>query len=131
MAKYRVKQLWLSGKGKLVFRSGDTVTSEHFPPGNVNQLLSNGAIEPLPDLPPVNPLPVKTSSKTVDQLRSELGMETPGPSKMEEKQPFTPSKAIQDWTVKELRKELNITDPNINKQALYDSWVEREKSKAA
>lgn len=45
MEQYRVKQLWLSGKGKKVYRSGDLVTENSFPEGNLAILLKEGRIE--------------------------------------------------------------------------------------
>ena len=44
MANYRVKQRWLSGRGKKQFSSGDIVTERDFP-DNIKELLAEGRIE--------------------------------------------------------------------------------------
>ena len=45
MSEYRVKQLWLSGKGKKMYKSGDVVTEKSFPEGNIETLIKEGRIE--------------------------------------------------------------------------------------
>jgi len=35
-------------------------------------------------------------------------------------------RTYDDWTVKELRKELRITDPKVNKSELYALWLETQ-----
>lgn len=45
---YRVKALSLSGLNKRMFDSGDIVTEENFPEGNVPRLIAEGFLEEIP-----------------------------------------------------------------------------------
>jgi hypothetical protein len=49
MKKYKVLALSVSGKGKKIFESGDTVTEENFPEGNAEALVKTGHLKRIED----------------------------------------------------------------------------------
>lgn len=52
MKKYKVIALSVSGKGKKIFESGDTVTEDNFPEGNAEALVKTGHLKHMDE--PVN-----------------------------------------------------------------------------
>lgn len=117
MGSYKVKPLWIGGKGNKLFKAGDIVTDENFPAGNAAKLVASGHLIPILDQASSAHIPLKTMGDAVTALNG-----TSSPS--------IDLKSFDEWSVKDLRKELDITDPRIKKQQLYDMLVEREKNKS-
>lgn len=105
--EYRVKILYLSGRGNKVFKSGDTVTEKNFPEGHVELLVKDGKLEQL------------GSKKVVDEKVKEPVIET---KKVEEK----PTRVHLDYkeiTAKELKAELGLEDSKMSKKELYAEYL--------
>lgn len=80
--KYRVKALSLSGLNKKMFDSGDIVSEENFPEGNVPRLIAEGFLEEIPEEKAVEE---SEKEETSDQDAGEVTEDSKEESTEEEK----------------------------------------------
>lgn len=110
MKQYKVKALTVSGLKNRIYRSGDTVTEENFPPGNADDLVKKGYLTPIGEdsLVPKNDVSLEPEFIKKEELAN-----------------------INDLTVAEIKSDLknaNIEFPkNASKVELYALWVELRK----
>lgn len=140
--RYTVIALSVGGANKLIYNSGDEVSTESFPPGRAEQLEKEGFLKALDAIENV-PAPVATEVKIEPVVEVPSGSETPkeiAPVISEVKNPAgeivatvsktdsaTMKKSFEDITVKELRHWLvdnNIEFPSTaNKESLYALYI--------
>ncbi len=49
MSRYKVKALYVGGRGKSIYQSGDIVTDKNFNDGEADKLVKSGFLEFIPD----------------------------------------------------------------------------------
>jgi ribosomal protein L6P/L9E len=125
MAQYKVKALTVGGKGKKIFKSGQTVTDRDFPPGNAELMVAQGFL----------------TKMDTDTSSASLELEEDNTVRVVEKEPVTsfPSETkvnvnnqvtipgIDDIDVEDIKAALDKADkvynPNSTKQQLYDMYI--------
>lgn len=117
--RFKVKALSVGALNNKIFKSGEEVTSKHFPKDNINKLILDGFIEE------IEPTEEDLKENAEGEEASEKKDETPLP-------PVVEIKAIEDISEEDLKKYLTDNKISFRKKAekleLYGLYLKSVKA---